>query len=263
MERGKISRTIIFTDGSSRGNPGPGGWGAVVVAGGKVEELGGGQKHTTNNQMEIKAAIEGLKKVIKLGTSGKQLVPSVIYTDSSYLINGITKWVQSWEKNDWKTKTKTEVLNKKLWQELLKASKGKNIEWKYIGGHRGVLGNERCDEIATSFADSLGEASGHERSPSRFLGTSRRALKLYKGPIEKYGIDILNIDLDNEKSEKRTKDRTRSKAKAYSYVSSVDGMVQIHSTWAECEARVKGAKGARYKKALSTEEEREIIKSFS
>ena len=99
----------IFTDGSSRGNPGPGGWAAVVIHGDKLQELGGGEANTTNNRMEITAAVRGLEKTKK----GDEVT---IYTDSSYLINGITKWIKGWKRNGWITKTKDEVLNRDLWE---------------------------------------------------------------------------------------------------------------------------------------------------
>lgn len=248
-----MMNNVIFTDGSSRGNPGKGGWAAIIVeqvesGKSKVFEIGGGEKNVTNNQMELRAAIEALKNL------QFSIFNSQIYTDSSYLINGITKWVKGWQANDWKTKTKQDVLNRELWEELYDLTDGKRIEWKYLGGHRGIAGNERCDEIATSFAASL--ASSPESSRRAFLS------KLYNGPLDKYPLDILNIAHNPETSEKRTKDRTRSKAKAYSYVSKVDGIISTHQTWVECEAVVKGAKGAKYKKALSPSDEQGIINEW-
>jgi len=167
----------IFTDGSSRGNPGPGGWGAILI--GKfgsfeVKELGGGEAHTTNNRMELSAAIRALS----FATSQLQNFSTsklVIYTDSGYLVEGITKWIHNWQKRRWKTADKKPVLNRDLWEELYGLADGKKIEWKHIRGHVGVAGNERCDEIATSFADG--------ESP-----------KLYSGVLQNYGIkNILNV----------------------------------------------------------------------
>lgn len=232
---------IIFTDGASKVNPGPGGWGGIIVHSNKVEEVGGRSEHTTNNQMELSAAIESLKKITNKNSN--QAANIKIYTDSSYLINGITKWVFGWQKKNWITTTKEKVLNKELWQELIEVAKGKKIEWLYVGGHRGISGNERCDEIATAFADDI--------KP-----------KLYKGDKDNYSLDILNLNLDETKSKKRNKDKTRSKAKAYSYLSLVKGKIMKHSTWADCERRVKGESGAKFKKALSANEEIEIAKSW-
>lgn len=230
----------IFTDGSSRGNPGPGGWGSVVVREDIVVELGGREETTTNNRMELTAAIEALKHVKE---SGSTLLNVIVYTDSRYVINGITQWVFGWMKNGWITGAKEEVQNKDLWEKLVQYSQGLKIEWKYIGGHKGIVGNERCDEIATQFAD--------KENP-----------ELYSGHIKDYRRDILNISIDESKAEKRSASRKRSNTKAYSYVSSVDGIIQTHASWAECEARVKGKKGARFKKALDQSDETQIMEEF-
>lgn len=230
-------KTFIFTDGSSRGNPGSGGWGSVVIEDQKVIELGGGEKETTNNRMELKAAVEGLEKAPKDSNI-------TVYTDSSYLINGITKWIKGWKRNGWKTKTKDDVLNRDLWEELDGLIQEKSVQWKYVGGHVGILGNERCDHIATAFADG-------------------RKIALYRGPLGGYDLpDILDVSLDEAKHAKKSSDSSRSRAKAYSYVSSVGGTITVHHSWPECERRVKGVKGARYKKALNAEDEAKIIDEF-
>ena len=170
------SGIVIFTDGSSRGNPGSGGWAVVIVkseklkgqSGTHVTELGGNEKVTTNNRMELRAALEGLRAAPKDESI-------TVYTDSSYLINGITKWVKGWKRNGWQTKTKDDVLNKDLWMDLDEAAAERTVSWKYVGGHVGILGNERCDHIATAFADG-------------------REVKLYGGPLGLYDLpDILNV----------------------------------------------------------------------
>jgi ribonuclease HI len=227
-------KIIIFTDGSSRGNPGAGGWAAITVRDNKVKEIGGGEPNVTNNQMELTAAINGLANL------GALAAPIEFYTDSSYVVNGITEWVSSWRVNNWRTKTKKEVLNRELWEKLIELSENKNIEWKYIGGHVGVAANERADEIATMYADRLKPA-------------------LYNGPISKYSIDVLNFKIDN----KMAALRRREGRPAYSYVSSVNGKIKIHKTWADCEKGVKGKSGARFKKALDASDEAKIIKEFS
>ena len=150
----KKNEIIIYTDGSSLGNPGPGGWGAVVLfPENKVMELGGREKESTNNRMEMTAAIESLREVSKRKQAVKKIL---IHTDSSYLLNGITMWVYVWEKNNWLTKAQEPVLNQDLWRELLKLDfslKMKyKVEWLKVSGHSGVHLNERCDVIATSFA---------------------------------------------------------------------------------------------------------------
>jgi len=149
----------IYTDGSSRGNPGPGGWAAILLQDGKVTELGGREEHTTNNRMELKAAIEGLKAV----PAGSKVL---LKADSKYVVKGITIWIRSWLAKNWRTVAKKPVLNQDLWQELLKATEGKDIKWKIIPGHAGIKYNERADIIATSFADNVPiELRNTEMSP--------------------------------------------------------------------------------------------------
>ncbi len=233
----------IFTDGSSRGNPGPGGWGSVVVFDAdlpnvsRVLELGGYEKETTNNRMEILAAVHALQVV-------PQSSKVTLYTDSAYLINGITKWVKGWQKKGWMTLQKEPVANRDLWERLISATENKEISWTKVGGHVGTVGNERCDEIATMSAD-------------------QKDIHLFEGSFSDYSIkDILKISVDREAMSKKTSDKERSNAKAYSYISLVNGVVQTHETWAQCEARVKGKSGTRFKKALSPSNEKEIIADF-
>ncbi|MDE2037641.1 MAG: ribonuclease HI [Patescibacteria group bacterium] len=235
------SGALIFTDGSSRGNPGPGGWAAIVVSGPSgaeaVAELGGGDRHTTNNRMELTAAIEGLARVPE-GSS------ALVHTDSSYVVNGITTWVAGWKKNGWRTKAKLDVLNKDLWMRLDALAAVRRAEWRYVGGHVGIAGNERCDAIATSFAD----------------GTP---LRLYAGPLSGYQVkDIADVSHDPAAAAAKKASSSRSGAKAYSYVSKVGGVIAIHRTWAECEKRVKGAAGALYRKSLDRADEEAIIRTF-
>ncbi|MBI5126244.1 MAG: ribonuclease HI [Candidatus Taylorbacteria bacterium] len=237
MKKIGIDDAVIFTDGSSRGNPGPGGWAAVIVDPQNVNELGGSESHTTNNRMEIMAAVQGLQKV--------QAKNITLYTDSSYLINGATKWVFGWKKNGWKTSTKEDVLNKDLWEDLLEVMSGKNIQWTYVGGHVGIVGNERCDEIATVSADG-GDA------------------QLYSGKSSEYQLqNILDIDPVALDVTKKSDSKKRSSAAAYSYISKVDGLVMVHHSWRECEARVKGKSGALFKKSLSKEDEGKIVTDFT
>jgi ribonuclease HI len=140
----------IYTDGSSLGNPGPGGWGFVVVSNNLiVKEVGGGDKQTTNNKMELKGAIEALKYLTE-----NEFIKCDIYADSSYVLNGVTIWIHGWEKNGWKTANKKPVLNQELWQELVSLDrqlKGK-ISWNKVKGHSGHIYNDRADEIATAHA---------------------------------------------------------------------------------------------------------------
>ena len=230
---------LIWSDGASRGNPGPGGWGVIIVSPEKeVVELGGGEKHTTNNRMELTGVISALYHVSK--NNSANLARALIHTDSSYVINGITKWVHNWRRNNWLTSQKEEVLNRDLWEKLFALTQGKKIEWKYVAGHSGTPGNERCDEIATAYADG--------NNPS-----------LYKGPLSNYSVPLFDL---SAVSSANKKNKSRSKAKAHSYLSMIDGIIMKHKTWGECENRVKGKSGAKFKKALSVEEEEDIINDW-
>lgn len=244
--KAKKDTIIIFTDGSSRGNPGPGGWGTIVAWEGKVTELGDGEKHTTNNRMELRAAIAGLSFVWDLG--GEYSVD--MRADSSYVINGITKWVAGWERNGWKNSKKEDVLNRDLWEELAEAvsdvkMSGCKILWRYTPGHSGIPGNERADVIATDCADG-------------------KRPKLFSGARAEYGVDLESLEavVEKPKSRKSPEEKARQKMKAYSYLSLVGGKLVRHATWAECEKRVKGVKGTKFKKAVSADDERAIIKGW-
>jgi ribonuclease HI len=234
-----VKKITIFTDGASKGNPGPGGWGAIVADEDIVTELGGREDHTTNNRMELTGALEALTHVPNKDAE------VVLYTDSRYVINGITKWVKGWEAKGWVTQKNEAVLNRDLWEPLVEAARSRSskISWEYVGGHVGIAGNERVDEIASDFAE-------------------KKPVTLYSGPASAYTVSIHDISLDESKQKAKSSSSARSKTKAYSYVSKVDGVVMVHKTWQECEQRVKG-KPARFKKATSSAEETEIIKDFS
>jgi len=141
----------IYTDGSSLGNPGPGGWGVVVIQNEKIiKELGGHDKDTTNNRMELTGAIEALKYINK----NHKKDDVTIFADSTYVLSGITLWVHNWEKNGWRTANKKQVLNQDLWKELVGLTRnyGDKINWQKVKGHSGHIHNDRADEIATSKA---------------------------------------------------------------------------------------------------------------
>jgi len=133
----------IFTDGACSGNPGPGGYGAILKYKEKIKEISGCEKTTTNNRMELTAIIQALKQI-------KRPCKIRIMTDSTYVVNGITKWIHGWIKRNWINSEKKPVLNKDLWVELYKLTKPHQIEWKWIKGHQGHKENERCDELARS-----------------------------------------------------------------------------------------------------------------
>lgn len=150
----------IYTDGACSGNPGPGGWGVVVYfADDSVYEMGGAEALTTNNRMELQAAIAALEFLSKTG----QQEPITLYTDSEYVKKGITQWVRGWKNKGWKTAQGKAVLNQDLWEMLDRLNTAK-INWEYVRGHAGNIGNERCDEIARKF--SLGRPQTLKQLPT-------------------------------------------------------------------------------------------------
>ena len=134
---------VIYTDGACSGNPGPGGWGVLMQFGNKEKTLNGGEPETTNNRMELMAAIKALEAI---NPEFKGTI--TLWTDSTYVLKGITEWIHGWKKRGWKKSDKKPVINKDLWQRLDVLNAEKNINWKWVKGHAGVEGNERADELA-------------------------------------------------------------------------------------------------------------------
>lgn len=230
------SQIKIFTDGASSGNPGPGGWGAIVSYDKRVSELGGGEERTTNNRMELTAVLEALKFVIEQGMSSQ---PITLYTDSSYVANGVTTWIKGWQRRNWTNSTGDQIANVDIWKDMAEVLKDVHVKVVNISGHSGIPGNERADQIAT----------GHVKDTKVYL---------YHGPEDGYTVDISHTRIDPTIK----KEKDRKKGKAYSYLSLIGKDVQIHYTWNECKARVEGVKGAKYKKALSKEDEEKIRRSW-
>lgn len=229
----------IFSDGACSGNPGPGGWGSVILLpNDTVIELGDGDRATTNNRMEMKATIEALRYISQAPG------PVHFYTDSTYVIRGITQWVFGWKKRGWKTAEGAEVSNRDLWEDLsavVQARGASNkIDWRYSRGHVGIPGNERCDRIAVAFSKN-------------------EYVNLYSGSLENYPINILEIPKDFSLPEMRSP--TEKKA-AFSYLSSIGGIVYRHRDWPSCQKRVSGKSGAKFKKSTSAQDELEILKSW-
>ncbi len=218
----------VFTDGASKGNPGPGGYGGLIFEPDTVVEIGGREEHTTNNRMELLAGIMALREI----PSG---LPVTIYSDSRYVIQGITMWVYGWEKNGWVTKTKQEVLNKDLWSMLVSETRMRKVKWVYVAGHQGTPANERVDAIASDFAEGL-------------------SVDLYHGSREGYPIPptIPEAGLVKEK-----------KGPVYGYVSFYNNLGKVHKTWDECKAEVAGKKNVKYKKVYSEKEADELMRLWS
>jgi ribonuclease HI len=143
-----LSIVEIYTDGACRGNPGPGGWGALLSSGEHRKELSGAEPLTTNNRMELTAVIRALEAL-------KRPTEARIFTDSEYVRRGITAWVKSWKARGWKTADRKPVKNQDLWERLDQLAAGHRIEWRWVKGHSGVPGNERVDQLANEAIDAL------------------------------------------------------------------------------------------------------------
>ena len=143
-----MKQVTIYTDGACRGNPGPGGWGALIKFDSMEKEIFGGKNDTTNNQMELLAAIEGLAAL-------KEPCSVELFTDSKYVMDGITQWIKNWKKNNWKTAAKKDVKNKELWQKLDHLISKHQVQWDWVKGHSGDAGNETADLLANKGIDSL------------------------------------------------------------------------------------------------------------
>lgn len=233
---------FVYCDGACSGNPGPGGWGAVVIfPENRVKELGGGERPTTNNRMEMLGAIAALKAVMD------RPEPVKLYTDSGYLINGITQWLQGWKRRGWRTMDGKPVLNQDLWERLdaLSQALGARLIWGHVKGHAGHELNERCDEIAVAFS--------HGERP-----------KLYDGPAVGCGYSLLEPGAEHlrQPAPRRTGPFSKPKPKGGFYLSFVGGRVERHSTWPQCQERVHGVSGARFKKVSSPEEEQAVLRQW-
>jgi ribonuclease HI len=143
-----VKQLEIFTDGACKGNPGPGGWGAVIRYGKHEKEISGGDPDTTNNRMELSATIQALKILI-------EPCKVKLHTDSRYVIDGITKWIHGWQRNGWKNASKQPVSNVDLWHDLIEATARHQVEWIWVKGHNGHPENERADRLASDAAEAI------------------------------------------------------------------------------------------------------------
>lgn len=140
-----MKQVVIYTDGACSGNPGPGGWAALLQYGGREKEISGGEAHTTNNRMELMAAIEALRHL-------KEPCRVTLHADSSYVVKGMSEWVRGWQAKGWKTADKKPVKNAELWQALVEAAKPHRVEWAWVKAHDGHPENERVDRLAVTRA---------------------------------------------------------------------------------------------------------------
>jgi ribonuclease HI len=189
--------------------------------------------------MELTAPIQALRHLESL--PGRVAV----HTDSTYVIRGIQEWIPSWLRRGWRTMEGKDVLNRELWEHLWDLVRRRAIrpEWHYVRGHVGIPGNERVDEIANAYA--LQDDPG-----------------LYEGPLSEYPVRVFDIPEDTSLPTGSSSKSGGKNAKPYSYLSVVDGVALRHLTWAECEQRVKGKSGARFKKSVSAEDEAAILKAW-
>ncbi len=236
--KSKISPLTLYTDGASRGNPGPGGWGVIIIGESEVVELAGAKDPATNNQMELQGVIEGLGYIHKSFPDAAV----ELHADSRYVLNGIEKWLDGWVKKGWVTMAKKSVENKAQWMKLMELRDhfGKHLKLTKVDGHSGHIYNDRCDELAVSAA-------------------LKKTLHLFKGSKKDYESQLA---MTPPKSPVK-KSSSTNKGVAYSYVSVVNGIVHADKTWAACEKRVKGAKGAKYKKVFSKAEETDLIQDYT
>jgi ribonuclease HI len=241
------SKWIAFTDGASSGNPGPSGWGVILATPeGDILELGEGFPKATNNQMELLGTIAALRKI-------PQAEGVLLYTDSTYVIKGISQWIWGWMKNGWKTAEGKDVSNKELWQDLLREQQrlGKGVvKYNYVRGHAGIPGNERADQIAVAFSKN-------------------QPISLFKGMLKDYSHDLTITEKSGENAEvpagsklKTAPSSKKGTSGPSHYLSLLGSTPERHTTWAECERRVKGQSGARFKKVSSFEEERTVLSSW-
>jgi len=213
----------IFCDGACSGNPGPGGWAAIAASPHEVFEIAGHEVHTTNNQMELMASIYALE-------GAQSHFPGLeisLHTDSKYVIEGITSWIHGWKKRGWVKADGKPVLHQHIWEKLDLLNSRASVTWIYVAGHKGIPGNDRCDELAVKM--SKGEK-----------------ITLYAGSRDRYPVSLEIPDVSQDPW----------------YVSVLEGSVVRHKSWAACEAHVKGKRGAKFKKVHNSLEEGKFLESL-
>lgn len=244
-------KCILYSDGACSGNPGPGGWAYVLAfEEGDVFERSGFESQTTNNRMELTSALEGMLKLYSIleTTESSYLIKNydfIIYSDSVYFLKGITQWIHSWKKNGWKTSQKAEVTNQDLWiaidDVVKKLSPLVKLDYRFVKGHAGHFGNERCDELAVKA--SQGQVFKKQTVAANYN------FEIFELPP--------NVGVPEMKYNKNS-----DKAESSYYISLVNGVLVKHSNWTECERSVKGVSGAKFKKVKNSVEEDSVLKSW-
>lgn len=225
---------ILVSDGACSKNPGPGGYGAILVTPDQeVMELGGHESETTNNRMELMGLYRGMQEVYKIENKIKSGKASLhVISDSKYVLDGASKYVAHWARSAWRTSTGTEVKNQDLWEKILKGftefQKLKvRMEYELVKGHSGHEANERCDQIAVAYSKD-------------------EEVELYRGPLTGYSVKV----------------GIHQKVEAFepAYLSYVNGVLTRHATWEECQNATVGISGAKYKKVKNLKEEQDTLK---
>jgi ribonuclease HI len=237
---------ILYTDGACSGNPGPGGFGSILFDGRTVIELGKHFSSTTNNRMELQGVISGLVMIQKQLSVADSAQYIQIYTDSVYVIKGITQWIFGWMKKNWVNSENESVVNKDLWMQLYKLVhvdlKDTKFKWDYVRGHNNDPGNERCDQIAVAFS-------------------KHQPIDLIQCPLDSYLFDISKPPKTEKIPENNWSKSNKEKKKSW-YISLINGVVTKYATWSECEAQVKGRPAVKFKKVSSAAEEEEVLKQW-
>ncbi|HBA60035.1 MAG TPA: ribonuclease HI [Elusimicrobia bacterium] len=235
-----MDKTIfIYSDGACSGNPGPGGWAVVIIfPEGRVLELGGGERPSTSNRMEMTGAIAALSEVLD------RPEPVKLYTDSALLVNGIKGWIHAWKRKGWLTAGGQPVANRDLWERLdaLAAERKGRLSWGHVKGHAGHEINERCDVIAVAFSK----------------GTK---LALYDGPAVGCGYSLFEPGPEHLHTPGEPGKSAKSKPPKHGYyLSLIHGQVFRDNTWPICQARVHGVHGAKFKKVAGADDEEAALK---
>lgn len=231
---------VAYTDGACTGNPGPGGWGVVLLGEDGRQELSGGAPATTNNRMELTAVIEALRHV-------PADAPMHVVTDSEYVMKGMTQWLAGWRRRGWRTSTGSAVLNRELW-ETLAALAGARVTWEWVRGHTGHPENERADALARAQARAVvrqgpGMAAAARGAPPAFGGSAGGGVRPAAG--------------------RSASVRAAPPADGRpTYLSLVDGELRRHADWPACQAHTHGRAGARFKKCRTPDEERATVRGW-